>query len=131
MDSMKMQQFGIKFPFTCDAIENYFLDTNMSVKDKIRSIVTHVIFTPKGQKLRDPNFGTRLIEYIFENNDDETWDGVRSEISRAVSDNVPGVNLYNVEVLQTDGEVSAAYVKIQYSVEQGFSSFNDELIISI
>ena len=50
----KQQFYGVKYPFVAEDVENYFIDVNKTLKDKVRSILMHVIFTPKGQKLRDP-----------------------------------------------------------------------------
>ena len=65
----KQQFYGVKYPFVAEDVENYFIDVNKTLKDKVRSILMHIIFTPKGQKLRAPEFGTDLIRYIFEPND--------------------------------------------------------------
>ena len=56
----KIQKYGIKYPFTSDNDEGYLLDLNETLADGVKSQVLHVIFTPKGQKLRDPDFGTDL-----------------------------------------------------------------------
>jgi phage baseplate assembly protein W len=61
----RQQLFGIKYPFTHDDYQNFFVDANINEKDKVRSQIMHVIFTPKGQRIRMPEFGTDLIKYIF------------------------------------------------------------------
>ena len=53
----RKQKYGIKYPFTSDNDENIFLDVNNNVTEGVQSQVLHVIFTPKGQKIRDPEFG--------------------------------------------------------------------------
>ena len=80
----KQQYFGIKYPFTSVDFQNFFIDVNSTPKDKVRSEVMHVIFTPKGQRIRMPDFGTDLIKYIFEVNDTESWQEVKNEISESV-----------------------------------------------
>ena len=57
--------YGIKYPFSNDNDEEIYLDLDESYKDSIKSKVLHVLFTPKGQRLRDPNFGTDLIKYFI------------------------------------------------------------------
>ena len=59
------QKYGIKYPFTNDNDDGTYIDLNKTFSDGIQSQVLHVIFTPKGQKLRDPDFGTDLIKYLF------------------------------------------------------------------
>ncbi len=51
----KRQFFGIKYPFTTNDYQNFFVDVNMSEKDKIRSQIMHVVFTPKASVLETLN----------------------------------------------------------------------------
>ena len=67
------QKYGIKYPFTSDNDEGMFIDLNKTYAESIKSQVLHLIFTPKGQKLRDPNFGTDLVKYIFGPKDEATF----------------------------------------------------------
>ena len=74
------QKYGIKYPFTSNNEDNIFLDVNDTETDSVKSKVLHVIFTPKGQKIRDPEFGTDLIKYIFSPNDDYSISEIKTEI---------------------------------------------------
>lgn len=123
----KQQFYGVKYPFVAQDAENYFLDVNKSYKDKIRSILMHVIFTPKGQKLRDPEFGTDLIKYIFEPNDSISWDGIKNEVSDVVNRYAPGVKINNISIMQNDEEGAEIYVRLDYSVSDGINVVNDSI----
>ena len=127
----KRQFFGIKFPFTNSEFTNFFVDANMDYKDKIRSQIMHVIFTPKGQRLRRPEFGTDLIRYIFEPNDTESWSAVKTEIIEAVSRWVPGCILNDIRVVQSDDNGREIYVRLDYSVKTGNFATNDSIIIQL
>ena len=81
----KIQKYGIKFPITVISEEKSLFDTNTYQSDSVKSELLHIIFTPKGQRLRDPEFGTNLIQYIFNPNDNQTWDDVVSEVKDATS----------------------------------------------
>ena len=63
------QKYGIKYPFTTYNNEMVFMDLNDTFAEGIKSKVLHVIFTPKGSKLRDPEFGTNLVQFIFSNDE--------------------------------------------------------------
>ncbi|MDE6285318.1 MAG: GPW/gp25 family protein [Bacilli bacterium] len=125
------QEYGIKYPFTADNTNGSFIDLNQSLKSKIRSIIMHVIFTPKGQKIRDPEFGTDLIQNIFEPNENQTWVKIQDSISKAVSKYLPNVNLTNIEMLKNENNMSELYVKIQYSVVNGSNVETDSLITTL
>ena len=128
---MNKQFYGIKFPFTDVDVENYYVDLNKKQSEKVKSILMHVVFTPKGQKIRDPEFGTDLIKYIFEPNDSISWEGIKSEVSAAVNRYVNGVTLRNIEIMQNDNNLNEIYVRLDYSVSNGINVVNDSLITKI
>lgn len=123
----KQQFYGVKYPFVAEDVENYFVDVNKTMKDKVRSLLMHVIFTPKGQKLRDPEFGTDLIKYIFEPNDSISWEGVKTEVSEAVNKYVKGVTINNISVMKNDEEGAEIYVRLDYIVSDGINVVEDSI----
>lgn len=127
----RQQLFGIKYPFTHDDYQNFFVDANTTEKDKVRSQIMHVIFTPKGQRIRNPEFGTDLIKYIFNPNDGESWDGVKNEIVSSVQRYVPGVTLNDVRVVQSEDERAEIFVRMDYTVREGNRIKKDSIITQI
>jgi phage baseplate assembly protein W len=127
----KIQYFGIKYPFTNKDFQKFFMDVNNDEKDKVRSQIMHVIFTPKGQRLREPDFGTDLIRYIFEPNDNITWDGLKNEITDSVQRYVDNVILNDIQVAKSDDEANAVYVRIDYSVKQGNKLSKDSIVTEL
>ena len=126
----RKQYFDIKYPFTNDGTEKYEFDLNSSVKDRVTSDILHVIFTPKRQRLRKPEFGTDLIKYIFEPNDSVSWDGVKKEIMDSVSRWVKGVTINDIEVLSSE-EGNQVFVRIDYGVRSGNSSYNNSIVVEL
>ena len=61
---MSKQFYGIKYPFSEESDRLTFFDLNENKNESVRSMLLHILFTPKGQRLRQPNFGTNLIKYI-------------------------------------------------------------------
>lgn len=98
----KIQHYGIKFPFLTVSEEKTLLDTSLSPDDEVRSQLMHVIFTPRGQRLRNPEFGTRLIQFVFNPNEGELWGDVVCEIKDAVSRWVPNCRVDDVFVSVCD-----------------------------
>lgn len=127
----KKKYYGIKYPFTSESSENYFIDLNDSTKDYIRSVLMHLIFTPKGQKIRDYDFGTNLIKFIFSQNDNITFNGIKDEITTLISKHLKGVNVNDVQIAQSGNDYSDIYVKIDYTVQNGNSTLNDSFIAKI
>lgn len=127
---IKKQYFDIKYPFTNDGVEKYELDLSRNEKDKVASQLLHLLFTPKGQKLRNPQYGTDLIQYIFEPNDNLAWQSIKTEIQDSVNRWLPGVDLTNVEVMASEnGE--QIFVRIDYSVRNGNYVYNNSIAVEI
>lgn len=113
------QKYGIKYPFTSDNKDNVFLDLNNTETDDVKSKVLHVIFTPKGQKIRDPEFGTDLIKYIFSQNDEYSANEIKDEIRSQISKYVPNVEFRNFNVYRDEENDNSIIVSIEYGVQNG------------
>ena len=127
----KKQLFGIKFPFLADNDKHLYVAANETVADKVKSQLVHIVFTPKGQRIRNPEFGTDLIKYIFEQNDDLSWDGVKSEIMSSVSRWSSNIVLRDIKVVKSEEESSQIFVKLYYGVVQGNKTLNGSLVIEL
>lgn len=125
MDRRK-QYYGIKFPFTKDNNDEIYLDLNENFVDKAKSDMFHAIFTPKGQRVRMPDFGTNLIQFIFEENDQMTWDKVRDEISATTEKYVPSVKVTDVMVYTECDDDHRSYVTIKFTVTNGITTTDEQ-----
>lgn len=112
----KEQKYGIKFPINVSSDDNTLFDLNHTQAEQIKSEVMHLVFTPKGQRLRQPNFGTRLIQFIFNPNDSSTFDDVVSEIKDSVKMWIPNCNIKDVEVAESDDGLTLA-CRIRYTLD--------------
>lgn len=113
------QKYGIKYPFTSDNNDGTYLDLNKTYGDGVQSQVLHVLFTPKGQKLRDPDFGTNLVRYIFNPLDGETFNDIKSEITRQINKYVPSVEFRDVTVYNSETSDNSIIVMVEYGVRNG------------
>lgn len=125
----RKQQYGIKYPFSSENLDNVYMDTNNSYANSIKSQVVHVIFTPKGQKLRDPDFGTDLVKYIFGQKDDETLSLVKTEITRQLAKYVPAAKFLDLNIYSDEESDNGIIVSIKYSVSVGNKT--DETTVAI
>lgn len=113
----RTQKYGIKFPIKIESHKT-LLDLNTTVAEDVKSQLIHLIFTPEGQKLRDPLFGTNLIKYLFNTNDKLTWDDIIFEIKNKVQTFIPNCEIENVETAPTGENSDGLEVKIKYSVKE-------------
>lgn len=127
----KEQKYGIMFPITVSSEDMTLFDLAHTRAEQIKSEIMHLIFTPKGQRLRNPNFGTRLIQFIFNPNDSETWGDIVSEIKETVKLWIPDCSIKDVQVAEFEDGLTL-YAKISYTLtELDGSTGNYEIISKI
>ena len=132
MASKLKQYYDIKFPFTANNNEELFIDLNTSMDAKVASQIAHVLLTRVGTRLRMPEFGTNLITYIFEQNDELTWNSVEQELRKKVSTYVPNANIEKIAVIQgTDKDEESIYVDVMYSVKVANEKNNYRMALKI
>ncbi len=125
------QHYGIKFPFTSNNYDGYFIDLNNTLEDKIASEIAHVILTEKKTRIRKPDFGTDLIKYIFDPSDGLTWQKIEDEIKDSVSKYVNGVTINSVDVIRSTDSDNEVYVDVKYGIVKGATIENNRLAIKL
>ena len=149
-----MATYGIDFPFR-DSLKGDFLKMTESPEKEIRADLIHLLLTRKGSRYYLPDFGTRLYEYIFEQNDTVTFSLIEDEIRESVRKYIPNLDLKDIEVMPAeedpdDGKTYGqdedgrlfrtsdastkpytAKVKIEYIANNGAFSSSDFIIINI
>ena len=147
-------KYGIDFPFR-DSQEGHFLNMTATPEREVRANLIHLLLTKKGTRYFLPDFGTRLYQYIFDQNDVVTWGLIEEEIREAVKKYIPNLEIQSIVVIGADqnpnlirtpsmnederlfrvGDASndqyTASVRINYSVNNGTFSSSDFVIINI
>lgn len=128
---MSKQFYGIKYPFSEESDSLSFIDLNETKIDGIKSMLLHIILTPKGQRLRRPNFGTNLIKFIFEPNDSVTWDGIKEEIQKQVALYLPEVVFEDINLQHNLEEANSIYVEIDYSINHNGTMTKNKTLVKL
>ena len=97
-----MKSINIKFPLADDNEKNQFFQMNEVTKDALTSNLLLLLLTQKGQRYYNPNYGTNLLQYVFEPKDNLTITEVEREIKITVKEFIPELTITNVEFF-TDG----------------------------
>lgn len=113
------QRFGVKYPFSSNNLDEIYIDLNETLTDRVKSEVLHVLFTPKGQKLRNPDFGTDLIKYLFDPKDDTSFESVKSSIKMDIGKYVKNIEFDDIRILQDEQDERGIIVVVEYSVVKG------------
>jgi phage baseplate assembly protein W len=128
---MTKQYYGIKYPFSEESEDLTFFDMNETKQDGIKSMLLHIILTPKGQRLRHPNFGTDLIKYVFEPNDSSTWSAIKEEIRKQIALYLPEVSFEDIAIKRNLEEENSIYVEIDYSINQNGVNVKNKTLVKL
>nr|DAO40896.1 MAG TPA: baseplate wedge subunit [Herelleviridae sp.] len=111
----KTQHYGIKFPIQIVSETGKCLDLNTTKAEMVKSELMHVLFTPIGQRLRQPTFGTNLIQFLFNPNENETFSDVMLTLKQTVKKWIPDCSLEDINILETENGLGLN-AQIRYSV---------------
>ena len=123
------RNYNIKYPFTLNNEEGYFVDINKDIREKIASDILHVVLTRKRTRIRRPDFGTSLMDFVFEENHEKTWDDVKTEVTSAVAKYVRNVTMKDVEVYR-DNE-NGLFLMLYYDTTIGNETVQNKLTLKI
>jgi phage baseplate assembly protein W len=122
---------------------------------EIRADLIHLLLTKKGSRYFLPDFGTRLYQYIFDQNDAVTFGLIESEIRDSVKKYIPNLDLTSIIVVSAEDDPDqivspqenednrlfrvsgysekphTAVVKIEYTVNNGAFTSSDFIILNI
>lgn len=127
----KEQKYGIMFPINVSSEDKTLFELNHIRAEQVKSEIMHLIFTPKGQRIRKPNFGSRLIPFIFNPSDNDTFADIISEIKESVKMWIPSCNIQDIDVAEAENGLQL-FAKIKYTLkEMDGSTGNYEIIAKL
>jgi phage baseplate assembly protein W len=121
---------NINYPFK-DSPKGFFLDLTETDNRAIKADLLHLLLTRKGQRLYNPEFGTRLLEYIYEPYDELTFSDVKNEIDTAVKTYLPQVRLNDLAVEPSPLSEYAVLVTIDYTITDDVFEVSDLIQINL
>jgi len=146
--------YGIDYPFR-DSPKGDYLNMTEIPEKEIRANLIHLILTRKGSRYYLPDFGTRIYEYIFDQNDTVTYNIIEEEIREGVKKYIPNLEINSISIMSAEDDPNkersisqnederlfrvseestkpyTAVVKIDYSVNNGSFSVSDFIILNI
>lgn len=121
---------NIDFPFK-ESPEGFYVNLNSTDDKAIKADLMHLLLTRKGQRLYNPNFGTNLMKFIFEPNDNLTLSDVKEEVTSTVKKYLPNLSITNISVTQSPESEYAAIIRIDYKVTNKVYESSDFVIINV
>ena len=90
--------YGIDFPFRESTTGDY-LKLTTSPEKEVRANLIHLILTKKGSRYYLPEFGTRIYEYIFDQNDIVTFNLIEEEIREGCKTYLPNLDINSLKTI--------------------------------
>ena len=91
-----MNSYNITFPFKDNNETKSFIKMNQVSKDSYSSNLLLLLLTQKGERYYESDYGTNLLKYIFEPNDQLTATDIEEEIRNTVALYIPQVQVNSV-----------------------------------
>lgn len=104
---------GLALPIKPD--DNNVFSLTKNSYDQVRHNLRNLLLTNVGERVYQPEFGSRLRELCFEQLDDTLPQRIEDEVRRAVNFWLPYVNIVNVETLTQEDKKSKIFVRVQFS----------------
>ena len=104
---------GLSFPLRRDN-NNDFKLTKTSLEQAQHNL-KNLFLTFPGERVGQPEFGSRIRELCFEQVDDELPNRIEEEVRRTVSNWLPYINVQEVNTLNEEGDENKIFVQVKYS----------------
>lgn len=147
-------KYGIDYPFR-DSTKGDYIKMTETPEREVRANLLHLLLTRRGTRYYLPDFGTRIYEYIFEQNDAVTFNLIEEEIRDGVKKYIPNLDINSITINSAENDPDeertfsqdederlfrvsdfsskpyTAKVRIDYTVNNGAFTSSDFVIINI
>jgi len=104
---------GLSFPLRADNNNDFALTRN-SIQQATHNL-RNLLLTHPGERVGNPEFGSRLRELCFEQRDDQLPERLEEEIIDAVQTWLPYINIVDIATLSDESKPNNIFVKIKFS----------------
>ena len=117
---------SIKFPFKDDLTDGKLLKMNTTTVDDIRSSLYFFISTKKGERWYDPEFGTKLYEFLFEKNDEITASQIKDSLKTDIEKYFNNVTIKDITIDQSE-ETNKLTINISFIYTNLYNTVDDNI----
>ena len=112
---------GLSFPLRADNNNDFALTRN-SIQQATHNL-RNLLLTHPGERVGNPEFGSRLRELCFEQRDDQLPERLEEEIIDAVQTWLPYINIVDIATLSDESAPNNIFVKIKFSTSLNPETF--------
>ncbi len=122
VDSKGFLGKGIKFPFQVDAVTGKIMMSDY--EEDIKEAIKIILMTYRGERVMQPEFGSRIQNYMFEENDQAVLTMLKHDIIDALISWEPRIENLMIDVSVSGDDKNVALANISYVVRNTNNMFN-------
>ena len=104
---------GLSFPLRAGNNQDFAMTKNSL--EQAKHNLKNLLLTHVGERVAQPEFGSRLREFCFEQINDELPVRIEEEVKQVVSAWLPYINIQEVNTLTNEGDQNKIFVEVRYS----------------
>lgn len=113
---------GWKFPIQVDPTTGQIMTSEY--EEDIEEAIKIILFTSKGERIMRPDFGSTVLEYVFNLTDDMTIGLLESEVEEAIRTWEPRVKDVKATASVNSRNPEQLYISVSYVVRKTNNLFN-------
>ena len=107
-------RIGLKLPFNRG--RSGLFPQSETTLEQAGSNIKNLLLTAKGERVMQPDFGSRLRDLLFEQYTEDLEERVREEIQQAMSTWLPYIVISQVDVIQDETNPNQTKVDLDFSL---------------
>lgn len=125
------KKIGILLPYK--DIKNGVFNSSLTTNEQVKTNLLNLLLTIKGERYLQPEFGTNLLKYVFEQNTDSLREDIVNEITSAISKWLPYIVIKYIDIFyanQNDFQSNKITIKLDYGISSN-NNFTDSITFKI
>lgn len=116
---------GVSIPFVGSVISgsDAVFSSTYTTTEQLRSDIINYTLTNKGERILNPNYGSDLRRFVFENINGVNLNNLKSQIIDGLKANFPQIIVNNVTITP-DHDINSININIDYSFAGGKNSID-------
>jgi phage baseplate assembly protein W len=111
LDLQKNIAIGVSLPFNGPGVFN----STYTTKDQVKSNLVNLLLTDIGERVMNPNFGSNLKRFLFENISDINSENIKNAVLESITYYVPEITIISI-VLTPNADYNLIDLTIKYSL---------------
>jgi phage baseplate assembly protein W len=121
---------SITFPFRDDEVSGKLLKMNTTSLEDIRSSLYFFVTTKKGERWYDPDFGTKLYEFLFEKNDAIVASEIKASLKKDIEKYFKNLLIEDIQIDQSEN-TNTLTINIDFLYTNLYTTVSDNITLSI